>query len=340
MEKFDVVIVGAGPAGLAAAKVLAQNNKKVLVLEKNEVVGPKTCGGGITAKDYSLGIPKELAAHFFNEVVLHTPGCIGKIKAKDPYVSTMDRGKLGAFMAKEAEIAGAEIRTNTTVEKISYGKIKLENGQEIAFNYLIGADGGDSTVRDYLNLKTENRAIAFHYKVPKVYEKMELFFDANLFGSGYAWIFPHENFTSIGCGANPDGLIPADDLKANFEKWLKKNKIDITDAKFEAWNINYDYRGHEFGNMYLVGDAGGFASGLTGEGIFYAMVSGEEVARKIIDPEYEQKYLKKILRIKAQHEKILKKLSTNKKNSQFLYITGGLMFKTGLFNKKLIDTFG
>ena len=70
MDKYDVVIIGAGPAGLSAAKVLAQNNKKVIVFEKNSVIGPKVCGGGITAKDYSLGIPKNLASHFFNEVIL------------------------------------------------------------------------------------------------------------------------------------------------------------------------------------------------------------------------------------------------------------------------------
>ena len=45
-KKYDVVIIGAGPAGLAAARYLAENKKSVLVLEKNKVIGPKVCGGG------------------------------------------------------------------------------------------------------------------------------------------------------------------------------------------------------------------------------------------------------------------------------------------------------
>jgi geranylgeranyl reductase len=340
LDSYDVVIIGAGPGGLSAAKVLAQNNKKVLVLEKNSIIGPKTCGGGITSKDYSLGIPKELASHFFDNVILHTPITSSSIKSKEPYVSTIDRGVLGAFMTEEAKIAGAQIRIESMVEKIDSHKVTLENGDEIAFKYLIGADGSNSIVRDFLNLKTTKRAIAFHYKIPKIFKKMELFFDANLFGAGYAWIFPHEKFTSIGCGADPNGLIPADDLKTNFEKWLIKNKIDKTKAEFEAWNINYDYRGHEFGHIFLAGDAAGFTSGLTGEGIFYAMVSGEEIARKIIDPTYKQKYLKKILKIKAQQEKLLAKLNKSKMQTQLLYNAAGLVFKTGLANKKLIKSYG
>lgn len=339
MNEFDVVIVGAGPAGLSAAKVLAQNNKKVIVLEKNNVIGPKVCAGGITAKDNSLSIPKTLASHFFNEVTLHTPITQSKIKSNSPYVSTVDRGKLGQFMAEEAKIAGAEIQKETKVKQIFSDHVQLEDGQEIYFQHLIGADGSNSIVRQHLNLGNHKKLIAFHYKIPKVFHKMELFFDAKLFGSGYAWIFPHENFTSIGCCANPNTLIEADDLKNNFEKWLKKNQIDLTNAKFESWNINYDYQGHEFGNIYLIGDAGGFAAGFTGEGIFYAMVSGQEIARKIINPEYHQKYLKKILKIKAQQESLLDKLSQNKNLTQFLYNTGGIVFKTGLLNKKLINSF-
>lgn len=339
MKEYDVIIVGAGPAGLIAAKILAQNNKKVIVLEKNSVIGPKVCGGGITTKDYSFGIPKTLASYFFNEVVLHTPTTSSKIKTKEPYVSTIDRGKLGAFMAEDAKNAGAEIQTDSEVKEIFPNHVVLENRDEIYFKYLIGADGSNSIVRRYLNIKNNKEAIAFHYKVPQVYEKMEIFFDANLFGSGYAWIFPHQDFTSIGCGANPDSLIKADDLKINLEKWLKKMKINVTGAKFESWTINYDYQGHEFGNVFLIGDAAGFASGLTGEGIFYAMVSGEEIARKIINPQYEQKYLHKILKNKTEQEKLLDKLSKNKRLSQFLYSAGGVVFKTGLLNKKLINNF-
>ena len=60
MEKYDVVIIGAGPAGLKCAEILAKNNKKVLVLEKNKNIGKKVCAGGLTMKDFELGIPDKI----------------------------------------------------------------------------------------------------------------------------------------------------------------------------------------------------------------------------------------------------------------------------------------
>ena len=60
--------------------------------------------------------------------------------------------------------------------------------------------------------------------------------------------------------------------------------------------------GFDFGNIFLVGDAGGFASGFTGEGIYFGLVSGREVARKIIDPKYNCEEILEILRIKHYHE--------------------------------------
>lgn len=338
MEKYDVVIIGAGPAGLEAAKVLSENNKKVLILEKNSVIGKKVCAGGLTTKDFKLGVSPDIADHQFKKVILKTPLSTATIRSKRPFVATVERENLGKYLVKEDRFAGVKIELNKKVTEIKKNSITLEDGEEIGFDYLIGADGGTSIVRKYLGVDTEKVLAAFHYKVPKKYESMELIFDANLFGAGYAWIFPHKDFTSIGAGFHKK---PGEDenYKEIFQKWAEDRSIILNEDWYEAWMINYDYRGYEFDNMFLVGDAAGFASGLTGEGIYFAMISGSEIAKKIVDKNYDTPKLKEILEIKKDHEKTLDLLKKNKLLSQFLYSFGGLVFKTHLFDKKLVEAF-
>ncbi len=182
-----------------------------------------------------------------------------------------------------------DIKTNIEVEFIGKDFIKIK-GKKIKYKYLVGADGSNSIVRKYLGLTTNKFLIAIQYIKKEKFKDLELFFNANLFGSSYAWIFPHKNYTSIGSGK--DSIIQNFNLKENFEKWLKTKNIDVKKAKFQTFTINFDYQGFKFGNKYLVGDAAGFASGLTGEGIYFAIVSGQEVARKIINPDYDCKNIK------------------------------------------------
>ena len=71
-SKYEVIIIGAGPGGLAAAKVLSEAGRRVLVLEKNDERGEKICAGGITSRDFYLGLPKELISKEFQSVLLHS----------------------------------------------------------------------------------------------------------------------------------------------------------------------------------------------------------------------------------------------------------------------------
>jgi geranylgeranyl reductase len=95
------------------------------------------------------------------------------------------------------------------------------------------------------------------------------------------------------------------ELKANFSQWLEKRGIDISNAKYESYPISYDYRGLKFGTIFLAGEAAGLASGLTGEGIYQSLVSGEEVANLILDSSYASENFKFILKYNRLQEKFM-----------------------------------
>jgi len=302
MEKFDVVIIGAGPAGLSAAKILGEGGKEVVVLEKKEKIGLKICAGGLTFKDFEIGIPISLAERIFQSIKVHSFGKTIEVKREKPFVATISREMLGQWQARQIK-KNVEIRLNSEVAKINKSSVFLKSNQEIGFTYLIGADGSLSLARKHLNLPSKRIWLGMQYTVPEEFSNLEVFFDKNLFGLGYAWIFPHKNHTAIGCGSEME-FKNAAELSRNFHQWLKDKKIDYNKSQFQSSPINFDYQGFNFGNKFLIGDAAGFASGLTGEGIYFAIVSGQEIAKKILDPSYNLSGLKKILRIKKGQEKI------------------------------------
>ncbi|HLD72735.1 MAG TPA: NAD(P)/FAD-dependent oxidoreductase [Candidatus Nanoarchaeia archaeon] len=337
MESFDVIIIGAGPAGLKCAEILGKSNQKVLLLEKNKEIGPKPCGGlmtdqGLTYLQQSIGEKK------FNKLILNS--ILGKkeIEIQDSPLYTITREKLAQFQLKKLKkFRNLTIRTSSIATKIDPDFI-IVNGQKIKFNFLVGADGSSSIVRRYLGLKTNKLGLALHYKVPtKKYSEIELFFNTHLFGPYYAWILPSEDYVSIGTGCDPK-IFPAKKLIDNFNRWLTSKNIDLSKAKYEAHLLNYDYQGIEFGKIFLIGDAAGLIYDFTGEGIHPALISGEEVGEKIINPHH-------LISI----DEILKKKKSQEKLTKYLILSGPLravlhelvifLIKSKVFRKKVVKVF-
>ena len=296
MEKFDVIIVGAGPGGLRCAEILSKTDKKVLLLEKNPEIGPKVCAGGLTRKSVRLlNIPDEILEHTTESCIFNAPGIKTKLEFGKAFGYTVSREKLGQWQLEKIKNTGVEVRTEAEVIEITKNSIKLKTGEVFEYEYLVGADGSNSAVRKFLEIPTRKMGVAFQYMIEQKFPDVEFFLDSKRFSIWYSWILPRKDCTSVGFGCYPK-LMPMNIARENFEKWAGENKIDISKSKFEAFPINCDYRGFHFGNVFLIGDAAGLVSTYTGEGIYQALASGEEVANIILNPEHKQKKIKEIRR--------------------------------------------
>lgn len=306
MESYEVIIVGAGPGGLACATKLAEAGKKVLLLEKNNEIGPKICAGGLTDGGLEcLKLPDEVLEFKLNQMIVSTPKQNRVMKSADHFVYTIDRKELGQWQLKKIPQNNATIATRSRVTEIGKNYVIINGKDKIGFEYLVGADGSSSVVRRSLGIDAKNILMAIQYVVPSdKYNYLEMYFNLNLFNLGYAWIFPHRGYASIGCGCVA-GFMPAKKLREGFERWLKDRKIDISKGEFQAFPINFDYQGYRFGNVFLIGDAAGLASALTGGGIGQAVVSGEEVANYIIDKNYSSRKIEDIAERKKMHSRVL-----------------------------------
>ncbi|MDD3006405.1 MAG: NAD(P)/FAD-dependent oxidoreductase [Candidatus Pacebacteria bacterium] len=310
--KKKVVIVGAGPAGLGAASELARNESfEVIVLERNSEPSYKVCGGGIHPDFIKDFVSQDVLDREFEKILIKTPRSTYTMKYdKNIFMGTLNRKKLNEELTKKAEKAGAQVLFGKAVKEIQKDKVLTTNGEEFSFDYLIGADGATSVVRKSLNIPTENFIITYQYIIPGDYENVEIHVDFKKFGITYSWIFPQKGVISVGTGySSAEEKSPGDvkKLRENFDAWCKE-RFSLEGARFEGFTINYDYRGFEFGNVYLCGDAGGFASGFTGEGMKPAILTGIDVARKIQDPNYKCINVEAYLAIKKREEGILKLL--------------------------------
>ncbi len=308
--RYSVVIIGAGPAGLSCATALAESGCDVLVLERKHKVGPKVCAGGITWSGLIDTIPEHIEERRFPTQHIFTRLQRATITEDEPIIATVNRERLGQYMANVATDAGAVIRTSCQVSDISENELRFvdkESGREetVGFAYLVGADGSSSLVRRHLGLATEMVGIGINYQIPGHADNMEWHLGSKYFANGYGWIFPHAQSISIGAYVDRTQL-SASRLGRGLIDWAGGRGYDLRRSKPRAETINFDYRGWKFDNIFLVGDAAGFASGLTGEGIYPAIVSGEHTGRYIADRKHDMKDFERLVRMQKLHARMVK----------------------------------
>ena len=307
----DLLVVGGGPAGAAAAIRGAAAGLSVVVCDKATFPRDKTCGDGLTTTALRLlerlGLDPATVAGWepVGEVVLRSPS--GRIvelplPTSGLYAAVAPRSTLDAALLDVAARSGAAIRHGAAIESIR----SIENGVEttvgddaITARYVIAADGMYSTVRRLTGVTAPHLGEwhAFRQYFTGVADRrLWVFFEPDLL-PGYAWIFPvGGGRANVGFGLPRRPGMSVRPMAGQWRDLLERPALRavLGDAEPEghhrAWPIPADLGRAPLasGRVLFTGDAAGATDPMTGEGIAQALLTGilaaEAVGRGYDDP--------------------------------------------------------
>jgi geranylgeranyl reductase family protein len=285
-EKYDVVVVGAGPAGAMTGYFLAQEGLKTLIIDKKKFPRYKACGGGLTKRAMDL-LPfdiKEIIEDYAFTANIYIEGkLIAGKKSSFPLIGMVMRDRFDDYLVQKASSLGAKFEDNKALLSISGtpGNVLVETtGGNIRTKVIVGADGANSRVAGQLNLNGSKRYMtAVEAEVleeaPREGSKLKAVahFDFGMVRNGYGWVFPKQGHLSIGVMTTNKKAVS---LKRHFNHYLatKVTPDRVTIRSFKGHRIPFkpDWEGgFSDSKGLLVGDAAGITDPVTGEGIYYAL---------------------------------------------------------------------
>lgn len=301
LSRYDVIIVGAGPGGLECARHLKDSRLSVLLIEKNEVIGPKPCAGGLTELFSRIELPEgKVTSSTEQEVIAGNKRYLIKLDAPLKTVSQEDLGQHQLSQIKDAR--NIDILKGVFAKEIKDNKVITSKGV-FSFRYLVGADGSYSRVRAFLGLESKF-CFGLFYRLEDVVKRFVWCGNPKKIKSSYIWIFPHKDHSNAGIYFDP-AYLTFNQARSALEDFLRSRNYHFKPELLQGAPVNYLYKGCVFNNIFLVGDAAGLPSKGTGEGISFAVISGRDVAKKIILPDHEMRELNRALVFKKRQERML-----------------------------------
>ncbi len=284
-----VAVLGGGPAGSFAAERLARAGLKVQIFDE-KLAWEKPCGGGLTYKayhEYPFLIENDTPKRLVSETAIAAPKAGEITMALTHPLVIYSRMDLNHMLLSRAESAGASIEKTRVlgIERREHGwRLRTQSGIAEA-DFCIIATGARNPLRDVgTQWSAGDTMSALGYYVPASQERIDIQFLPQL--EGYIWVFPRCGHLSVGiCGKGE----PAQSLRARLERYMDERGIRWKGSAFYShmlpsletpgWKKN-----RVAGEGWLaVGDAGGLVDPITGEGLYYAMRSGDLASRVVVD---------------------------------------------------------
>lgn len=296
--KFDVLVVGAGPAGSTTAYILAKGGARVLLVDFKRRVGvPVQCAEFVPFQlchRFPEFFTRETVVQKVRDMVHLTPW--GEVVRMPSGGFMLRRDVFDSLIAKKAEDAGAEIMLRTLFLGLEGKKVWLERIDTrerftVEADIIVGADGPRSKVARITGEHTRSFLTTAQFTMPLkgMLEDLIIYFRDYIPG-GYGWVFPKGRFANVGVGIDPDFGVNVMDSLGRFVRevvadgLVEEKVISRTGGWIPAEGIKPPVRG----NVLLVGDAGGFCHPITGGGIANAVLTGAMAGESILNGSPEE----------------------------------------------------
>jgi len=295
VERFDTIVVGAGPAGSTTAYRLASAGASVLLLDRARFPRDKPCGGGLTGRALQLlPVPIDpVVEHAADRFELRFRYRSAFVRSSpEPLVLLTQRKRLDAYLAEQAAAAGADFRDGTRVEGIVATGSGFEltvDGRPAWAETLIGADGANGFTARALGLAADvDHGVALEGNVrygvaDEARFAGRLVCELGVVPGGYGWVFPKGDHVNVGIGG----------WKSEGPR-LRELLRQLCEAHGLPFERVESLRGHRLpmrtaasrlaaGRAALVGDAAGLVDPLSGDGLYEAFLSSKLVSRAVLD---------------------------------------------------------
>lgn len=294
--KVGVVVVGGGPSGLIAAAEAARHGIDVLVLEEHREIGvPDHCAGLISLGGLkALGVSESCVKNYVKGARVFSPsGLMMEVSRERAQAAVVNRVRVDKELAMRAERKGVEVRTERRVRELGVGKkhVKVRcKEEEHEAELVIIAEGAPSAITRSLGIKPSLTLPAHQceLEVDMGREDVEIYF-GNCWSPGFfTWCIPlGDGLARLGLAcrlSNPRELLRRVASKHPIisRRILRRPLREMAGMV----TVGGPLRGHAFGRLIIIGDAGGFAKPTTGGGLVYggltAKLAGGAVGRALL----------------------------------------------------------